>query len=67
MSDSTDINELFDQINNATDEIAKLKSSIRFNRAANPEGDAIALESALNYWEQNKQEAEEKLRRISNI
>lgn len=67
MSESDEVNELLNRIIDATDEISKLKARIRQHRAMDPESDIKALESALSYWEQDKQEAEQKLRRLSNL
>ena len=61
MSGSDDTNEILEDIDKASKEIMQLKGALRRHIIGSPEGDARGLEAALEYWEQCKKEAEDKL------
>ena len=59
-----DVERLLAEIDEATQEIDRVKGSLRRRLVAQPESGDLGLTAALSYWEQRKQEAETQLRRF---
>ena len=65
MGTSPDIEQLLAEIDEATAEIGKVKDKIRRSRIAEQGKIDVGLQAALSYWEECKQDAENRLRLAS--
>ncbi len=64
MPDTCDLDSLMARIDEATEQIARAKDTLRRRHALNPDADQSELTTALEYWEECKREAEDELRRM---
>ena len=65
MPETKTIDTVLQEIEEAGKQIKRVREAIRNRRIAHPEVDDTALETALAYWEEQKKEAENELRRLS--
>lgn len=65
MPDTCEMERLLARIDEATEQIARVKDTLRRRHALKPDADESDLLTALEYWEDCKIEAEDELRRVS--
>lgn len=62
MTETDELEQLLEQVRKASDEIARIKELERLRLISSPAADCSGLESALDYWQGRKTEAERRLR-----